>query len=57
MGVTRVGSLILIGVLFTISFTVLTLYLRTGTEAVYQRLMINFKEFSAEAFWKPVLTF
>ncbi len=43
MGVTRVGSLILIGVLFTISFTVLTLYLRTGTEAVYQRFMTNFQ--------------
>ena len=40
-GVTRVGSLILIGVLFTISFTVLTLYLRTGTDAVYQRLMTS----------------
>lgn len=42
-GVTRVGSLILIGVLFTISFTVLTLYLRTGTDAVYQRLMTSFE--------------
>ncbi|WP_061808988.1 hypothetical protein [Rossellomorea vietnamensis] len=43
MGITRVGSLILIGVLFTISFTVLTLYLRTGTEAVYERFMTHFQ--------------
>lgn len=42
-GVTRVGSLVLIGVLFTISFTVLTLFLRTGTDAVFQRLVINFE--------------
>ncbi|UTE77469.1 hypothetical protein [Rossellomorea sp. KS-H15a] len=43
MGITRVGSLILIGVLFTMSFTVLTLYLRTGTEVVYQRFMTHFQ--------------
>lgn len=43
LGVTRVGSLILIGVLFTISFTVLTLYLRTGINAVYDRLITNFE--------------
>jgi hypothetical protein len=41
-GVIRVGSLVLIGVLFTISFIVLTLYLRTGADAVYQQFISSF---------------
>lgn len=38
-GVNKVGGLLLIGILFTISFTVLTLYLRTGTGVVYQQIV------------------
>ncbi|WP_079505154.1 hypothetical protein [Mesobacillus jeotgali] len=41
-GVNRVGNLLLIGILFTISFTVLILYLRTGTGIVYQQITRNF---------------
>ncbi|MFT9596515.1 hypothetical protein [Mesobacillus sp.] len=52
MGVTRVGSLILIGVLFTMSFTVLTLYLRTGTDAVYQRLITSFEGIFSGSIWE-----
>ncbi|KIY20938.1 MULTISPECIES: hypothetical protein [Mesobacillus] len=38
-GVNRVGSLLLMGILFVSSFTVLTLYLQTGTGGVYQQIV------------------
>jgi hypothetical protein len=38
-GVNKAGSLLLIAILFIISFTVLTLYLQTGTGVVYQQIL------------------
>ncbi|MBT2680621.1 hypothetical protein J7E38_16550 [Bacillus sp. ISL-35] len=56
-GVNKVGSLLLIGILFVISFTILTLYLQTGTGVVYQQIVKTYNGLFNGSFETNILYF